>query len=118
LDLSNKSLASLPLLRPIFRSFGSFFGSTKTTSVPSHNYGGTGSIPTYGSTPIKRSKAPDAESEEGFAHDGGGISGSELVGSSKTFVMHDITPEDPVIDIEGRQGIYVRNETRVVYHDA
>jgi hypothetical protein len=32
--------------------------------------------------------------------------------------MHDITPDDPVIDIEGRPGIYVRNETRVVYHDA
>ena len=118
MDLSNKLLASLPLLRPIFRSWGNFFGSTKATSVPSNNHGGTGSTPTYGSTPLKRGKVPDAESEEGFAHDGGGISGAEFVGSSKTFVMHDITPEDPDIDLEGRQGIYVRNETRVVYHDA
>ena len=115
---SNKPLASLPLLRPVFRSVGRFFGGTKTKSIRSHNYRGTGSISTPRSTPIRRSRAPDADSEVGFAHDGGGIPGNEVVGSSKTFVMHDITPRDPEIDTEGRQGIYVRNETRVAYHDA
>ena len=118
MNLSNKSSASLPLLRPIFRSFGNFFGSTKSTSVPSQKHGGTGSIPTYSSTPLKRSKAPDADSQVGFADDGGFISGTELVGLNKTFVMHDITPGDPDIDPQGLQGIYVRNETKVVYHDA
>lgn len=67
---------------------------------------------------MKRSKALDSDSEVGFVDDGGIISGSELAGSSKTFVMHDITPRHSDLDAEGRQGIYVRNETRIVYHDA
>lgn len=46
------------------------------------------------------------------------MAGSDLAGSSKTFVMHDITPTDSDIETRGRQGIHVRNETKVVYHDA
>lgn len=114
----DKLPASLPLLRPVFRSFGGFFSTVKATTVPSQNFKGTGSAPTYGSTPVKRSSNPDSDSELGFADDGGLIAGNELAGSSKTFVMHDMTPRDSDVDPEERQGIHVRNETRIVYHDA
>lgn len=107
-----KFVASLPLLRPVFRSFGGFLSTVKATTVPSQNFKGTGSAPTYGSAPSKRRSNPDSDSEEGDL-----ISGSDLAGSSKAFVMHDITPRDSDIERRGRQVIHVQNETKVVYHD-
>ncbi|KAF2625855.1 hypothetical protein BU25DRAFT_344858 [Macroventuria anomochaeta] len=118
-DVNLASLAtSLPLLRPVFRSFGSFFSTVKATTVPSQNYKGTGSAPTYGSTPMKRGSNPDSDSEVCFANEGGFMAGSNLAGSSKAFVMHNITPRDCELGERGRQGIHVRNETKIVYHDA
>lgn len=106
--------ASLPLLRPVFRSFGGFFTSTKgTTGGRSQAYKGTGSAPTYGSTPVKRDSHPDSDSEVGFAHEGDGMAGCDIAGSSKAFAMRDIAPRD-----EEQGGIRVRNETKIVYHDA
>ncbi|KAJ4985281.1 hypothetical protein SVAN01_09226 [Stagonosporopsis vannaccii] len=117
-SFANKPTASLPLLRPVFRSFGGFFSTVKATSAPSQNYKGTGSAPTYGSTPLHRGTNRDSDSEAGFADEGGLMSGSDLAGSSKTFVMHDVTPRDSDIDQPGQQGIHVRNETKIVYHNA
>lgn len=90
----------------------------KATSAPSQNYKGTGSAPTYGSTPVHRGTNLDSDSEVGFAEEGGIMGGSDIAGSSKTFVMHDVTPRDSDIDQHARQGIHVRNETKIVYHDA
>lgn len=117
-SLSDKPSASLPLLRPVFRSFGGFFSTVKATTAPSQNYKGTGSAPTYGSTPIHRGSNPDSDSEVGFADEGGLMGGSDLAGSSKTFVMHDITPRESDLNQQELQGIHVRNETKIVYHDA
>ncbi|KAL1611690.1 hypothetical protein SLS59_000409 [Nothophoma quercina] len=99
-------------------SLASFFSTVKATTVPSQNFKGTGSAPTYGSAPSKRRSDQDSDSEVGFIDAGGLMAGSDLAGSSKTFVMHDITPTDSDIQTCGRQGIHVRNETKVVYHDA
>ena len=113
-------VASLPLLRPVFRSFGSFFITIRGTTAPgpSQNYKGTGSAPTYGSVPLKRSNAshPDSDSEVGFADEGSLIAGCDIAGSSKAFVMHDITPRNS--ELGEKNGIYVRSETKIVHHDA
>ncbi|KAF3045555.1 hypothetical protein E8E12_009776 [Didymella heteroderae] len=121
-DVNLASLAtSLPLLRPVFRSFGGFFTTVRGTTAPgpSQNYKGTGSAPTYGSAPLKRSNAshPDSDSEVGFADEGGLMAGCDIAGSSKAFVMHDITPRDSDMG-EEKKGIYVRSETKIVHHDA
>lgn len=114
-------VASLPLLRPVFRSFGGFFATVRGTTAPepSQNYKGTGSAPTYGSAPVKRSNAshPDSDSEVGFADEGGLMAGCDIAGSSKAFAMHDITPRDSDLG-EEKNGIYVRSETKIVHHDA
>ncbi|KAF1934161.1 uncharacterized protein M421DRAFT_415212 [Didymella exigua CBS 183.55] len=120
-DVNLASLAtSLPLLRPAFRSFGGFFSSVRGTTAPgpSQNYKGTGSTPTYGSAPVKRSNGsrPDSDSEVGFVDEGGLLAGCDIAGSSKAFAMHDLTPRDSDSGDE-KVGIHVRNETRIVYHD-
>jgi hypothetical protein len=65
---------------------------------------------------------PDSDSMLEFADEGGLIAGSSLTGSgsgsSKAFIMHDITPTDSDIEKRGRNGIHVQNETKIVYHDA
>lgn len=53
-----------------------------------------------------------------FADEGGLMAGADLAGSSKAFVMHDITPRDPDVERRGRKGIHVQSETKVVYDDA
>lgn len=114
-------VASLPLLRPVFRAFGGFFATVRGTTAPgpSQNYKGTGSAPTYGSAPIKRSNGshPDSDSEVGFADEGGLIAGCDIASSSKAFAMHDITPCDSDLGKEKKNGIYVRSETKIVHHD-
>lgn len=85
--------------------------------MPSQNYKGTGSAPTYGSTPVKRGSHRDSDSEVGFADEGGLMAGCDIAGSSKAFAMHDITPRDSDLG-EEKRGIHVRNETKIVYHDA
>lgn len=45
------------------------------------------------------------------------MAGCDVAGSSKAFAMHDMTPRDSDTGEEKRV-IHVRNETRVVYHDA
>ena len=117
---SDNCVASLPLLRPVFRSFGGLFSTVKATTTPSESFKGTGSAPTYGSAPSKRTREshPDSDSEVGFADEGGLMAGNDLAGSSKAFVMHDITPTDSDIERREQKGIHVKNETKIVYHDA
>jgi hypothetical protein len=93
----------------------------KVTNTPSQNFKGTGSAPTYGSAPSKRSRIlnnTESDSVVEFAGEGGLMAGSDFAGSSKAFVMHDITPTDSDIERRGRKGIHVQNETKIVYHDA
>ncbi|XPS71185.1 hypothetical protein M3J09_003372 [Ascochyta lentis] len=118
-DVNLASLAtSLPLLRPVFRSFGGFLSTIKATNTPSQNFKGTGSAPTYGSAPSNRRSNPDSDSEVGFAEEGVLMASSDLAGSSKAFVMHDTTPRDSDVERRGQKGIHVQNETKIVYHDA
>jgi hypothetical protein len=76
-------------------------------------------VPTYGSVPLKRSNGsqPDSDSEVGFADEGGLMAGCDIAGSSKAFAMHDLTPRESDLG-EDKKGIHVRNETKIVYHDA
>ncbi|KAF2997437.1 hypothetical protein E8E13_006125 [Curvularia kusanoi] len=100
-DVNLASFAtSLPLLRPIFRSFGQYFSSTvKATSIPSQNLKGTGSAPTYGSTPVKRSKALDSDSEVGFVDDGGGLRTKYPISLSGLFLSFDRAIYEEIKDI-------------------
>ncbi|KAJ4340211.1 hypothetical protein N0V95_007563 [Ascochyta clinopodiicola] len=78
----------------------------------------TGSAPTYGSAPSNRRSNPDSDSEVGFAEEGVLMASNELAGSSKAFVMHEISSRDSDIERQGHKGIHVQNETKIVYHDA
>lgn len=119
MKVSDKRAASLPLLRPIFRSLGGLFSTVKVTTTPSQSFKGTGSAPTYGSAPSRRTRDnPDSDSELGFADEGGLMAGNDLAGSSKAFVMHDIKPRDSDLEEQEQKGIRVKNETKIVYHDA
>lgn len=46
------------------------------------------------------------------------MAGNDIAGSSKAFVMHDMTPKDFDDEQRERKGIHVQNETKIVYHDA
>jgi hypothetical protein len=99
--------ASLPLLRPIFRSFGGFFGVASDSSPSQQKYERSGSMPTYGSAPTKRSrpkKDVGNESVVEFADEGGLIAGSDQGSSNKAIILKDITPRDSNSDIESRGG--------------
>jgi hypothetical protein len=94
--------ASLPLLRPIFRSFGGFFGAlTSGSSNSQQKNDRSGSMPTYGSAPSKRSRAKDDignESVVEFADEGGLIAGSDHGSSNKAIILRDVTPRDSDVE--------------------
>ena len=106
--------ASLPLLRPVFRSFGGIFSGLKSSASPDENYVNIRSTHTYGSTPVtKRSRAHkanhDSDSVIEFADDG-----DFAEASSKAYALHTIAPRNP--EAEARDGIYVKNEMKVDFN--
>jgi hypothetical protein len=65
-------------------------------------------MPTYGSSPTKRSRAKKDVGNESvveFADEGGLIAGSDQGSSNKAVILRDITPRDSNSDIESRRGI-------------
>ncbi|CAO2657756.1 Nn.00g038820.m01.CDS01 [Neocucurbitaria sp. VM-36] len=112
-DVNLASLAtSLPLLRPVFRSFGGIFSGLKSSASPGENYVNVRSTHTYGNTAItKRSRAHKAnptDSEIEFADEG-----DFGEGSNKAYALHTIAP--PSSEEDARDGIYVRNEMKVEF---
>ncbi|KAH7381562.1 hypothetical protein BKA66DRAFT_464438 [Pyrenochaeta sp. MPI-SDFR-AT-0127] len=111
-DVNLASFAtSLPLLRPVFRSFGGIFSGLKSSAVPGENYVNFRSTHTYGSSPAtKRSRfhktRDDTESVIEFADDRD-FEG----GSSNAYAMHTNIPSHP--GITEPSGIYVRNSLTV-----
>ncbi|KAJ4373797.1 hypothetical protein N0V83_002536 [Neocucurbitaria cava] len=115
-DVNLASFAtSLPLLRPVFRSFGGIFSGLKSSNSPGENYVNVRSTHTYGNTPVtKRSRAYKADatdSEIEFADEG-----DFAEGSNKAYAMHTIAPRDSEAEVEARDGIYVRSEMKVDFH--
>ena len=108
--------ASLPLIRPILRSFGGIFSGARSDGSPSgpNSYANAYSVPTVGSAPKKRRSRPltttlDTESMIELA---GEVDGDQGKRTSRAHVMHacdgDEGREEAV-----RDGIHVRRETRV-----
>ncbi|RAR07448.1 ubiquinone biosynthetic process [Stemphylium lycopersici] len=116
-DVNLASFAtSLPLLRPILRSFGDAFSGPRSDGSPSdpNSLANANSVPTVGSAPKKRHSRPltttlDTESMielAGYLEEGQG---------KRTSTAHAINASDRD---EGREeavrdGIHVRKETRV-----
>ncbi|KAL5117728.1 hypothetical protein ACEQ8H_004338 [Pleosporales sp. CAS-2024a] len=98
---------SLPLLRPVFRSFGGVFrGLRSTAAPPTHDPANPDAAPTFGSIPVGRTrggKRDETESEIEFASEG----------SSKAYALHDMSPPESLL--EAGDGIHVHTETVVKY---
>lgn len=108
------SSASLPLLRPVFHSFGGIFSGLKSTASPNESYMNVRSTHTFGSAPTgKRSRATradlDTDSVLEFADEGAGSS------SSKSYALRTMVSDNSE---EGRAGIYVTNEMKVDFSSA
>ncbi|KAF2820061.1 hypothetical protein CC86DRAFT_124771 [Ophiobolus disseminans] len=107
-DVNLASFAtSLPLLRPVFRSFGGIFSGLKSTATPDAHR-----TPTYGSALTRRVRMRrhdvDSESVIEFADEGGHMARI----SGRAIELNDVTPNESEIDVQG--GVVLGGEVGIV----
>jgi hypothetical protein len=116
-NCDSRNVASLPLLRPIFRSFGGLFSSLGSSQSPSQAYANQQTVPTYTNSASRRIRTrddSDSDSVIELADAAGGISGrTPSAFSTKAYTLQNTSPRTSRIEPHG--GIHIQEEFVVSY---